>query len=365
MTRVLQIITVPLAFDGISLFVRRYAAHMDKTDLKMDFLAINDVDAAVAEEIAGMGCGLHVIKGRMRNPARYAARLARLARREKYDVVHVHGNSCTLAIDLLGAFLGGVKVRAAHSHNTFCRFTTAHRLLRPLFDALYTHAFACGEEAGKWLFHRRPFEIIPIAVDIEKYAFDPAAREMFRRELGVNDDILIGAAANFNPQKNHAFMLEAFAEYLKRAPKAYLALAGDGALRGDMEAAAARLGIKERVMFLGRRADVPGLMQAFDALLLPSLHEGFPTVLMECQAAGLRAFVSDRVTRSAAVTPLVKYLPIDRGSGIWAEALAELDAPGDRTKASAEGAAALRLRGYDIDESAGKLRAWYAACGGR
>jgi glycosyltransferase involved in cell wall biosynthesis len=360
MKKVLQVITVPLGYDGVSMFVRRYAAAMNLENLRMDFLAINDVDGAVAEEIARMGCGLHVIKGRLRNPVRYAAQLARLVRREKYDVVHVHGNSCTMAVDLMGAYLGGAPVRAAHSHNTYCRFTAAHRLLRPAFDRLYTHAFACGDEAGRWLFGKKPFDIIRIAVDAEKYAFDPVMREEYRRRLGAGDELLIGCVAHFSPHKNHAFLIDAFAEYHRIDPSARLVLVGDGQLRGEVENAIARKKLEKSVILLGLRSDVAQIQQALDVMLLPSLFEGFPTVLMEWQCAGLRALVSDTVTRAAALTGLIQYLPISEGPAPWAEALMRLGPCPDRASASAQGIKAVKESGYDLKENAEALRRWYA-----
>ena len=359
MKKILQVVTVPLGYDGISAFVRRMTAAMDKSRLQVDFLAINEPDSAVRAELEGQGCKIHVVTGRMKNPVGYALRLAKIVRREKYDVVHVHGNSCTMAFDLLGARLGGAKIRAAHSHNTFCNFMAAHRLLRPLFDSLYTHAFACGTEAGNWLFRERPFSVIPNAVDVEKFAFDPAARDECRRELGIKDETAIAAVAHFSPQKNHSFMLDVFSEYHKIDPSAKLILVGQGPLKGEIEAKINRLGLNGSVILTGLRTDVPRLLSAFDVMLLPSLYEGFPTVLLEWQAAGLPAIVADTVTKSAAFTDYIQYLPISSGPAPWLNALIHLSPAFDRPIASAEGAAFLTEAGYSLQESAANLAKWY------
>jgi len=359
MKKVLQVVTVPLGYDGISAFVRRMTAAMDKSCLQVDFLAINEPDSAVREELESQGCKIHVVAGRMKNPIGYALRLSKIVRREKYDVVHVHGNSCTMAFDLLGAYLGGAKIRAAHSHNTFCNFMTAHRLLRPLFDSLYTHAFACGTEAGNWLFREKPFVVIPNAVDVEKFAFDHVSREECRRELGLKDEMAIASVAHFSPQKNHSFMLDVFHAYHKVDPSAKLVLVGRGAQKGEIEAKINRLGLSGSVILTGLRTDVPRLLSAFDVMLLPSLYEGFPTVLLEWQAAGLPALVSDTVTKSAAFTDYVQYLPISSGPEAWLSALIHLAPALDRTIASAEGTAFLTEAGYSLQESAANLAGWY------
>jgi len=63
-------------------------------------------------------------------------------------------------------------------------------------------------------------------------------------------------------------------------------LVGDGPLRPEMEILAGRLKVQDWVRFLGRREDVPDLLSACDLLVLPSLWEGMPNVLLEAGAAG-------------------------------------------------------------------------------
>ena len=72
-----------------------------------------------------------------------------------------------------------------------------------------------------------------------------------------------------------------------------LVVAGDGPLLGEARASAEALRIEKQVTFLGSRRDIPELMCAFDVLLAPSLHEGFPLVALEAQATGLALIVSD------------------------------------------------------------------------
>lgn len=77
-----------------------------------------------------------------------------------------------MSIELVIAKLAGCKVRIAHSHNTTCDHKKADKILRPLFYILYTDAFACGQEAGKWLFGARPYQLIKNGRDIKEYKFD-------------------------------------------------------------------------------------------------------------------------------------------------------------------------------------------------
>ena len=181
--RVLEVITTTMGRDGLTLAPLRLASRM--TRARCDFVASAVADEGVRAMVEATGGRLFLAPSRLRRPLRYVRFLARLIRENGYDAVHAHGNSCTLAVDLFAAKLGGARARIAHSHNSQCRYRLLHRLLRPAFDALYTCAMACSAEAGRWLFPKRPFEIVRNPVDARAFAFDPAARASAREELGL------------------------------------------------------------------------------------------------------------------------------------------------------------------------------------
>ncbi len=88
-------------------------------------------------------------------------------------------------------------------------------------------------------------------------------------------------AARLEEQKGHAVLLDALAEVWKRGLEFTLAVAGEGSLRGALEQRAQQLGIAPRVRFLGQIEDVGPLLAAADAVVLPSLWEGLPLILLE------------------------------------------------------------------------------------
>lgn len=354
--RILFVINVKPALNGITLFALNYAENMDRRTAQVDFVFIADPPEDVSKRVSAMGARSYVLSGRNKNPVAYVIKLSRAAR--GYDVMHVHGNSRTMAIDLLAGAFAGVKTRVAQTHNTHCKYALAHKLLKPLFEMTVTDRFACSEDAGGWVFGKKPYEVARVAISAEKFRYDAAARAKYRAELGAGDVTLLGCVANFNPAKNHAFLIDAFAEYHKIDPSAKLALAGGGAFAADARARVNKLGLDKNVLFLGRRNDVPGLLQAFDIALLPSLYEGFPTALIEMQAAGLSVFASDTITRKVNIAGQVRFLPISRGVEVWAEALAT--APlGQREALSDSAIAAIRREGYDIEQNARKLADYY------
>lgn len=350
---VLELITTPMDFNGQTLFPMRVAAQMQ--NVHADFLTYRVENDRIREQVETMGGKIHIMPHRLKHPIAYIRQTAALIREKKYDVVHCHGNSSTLAIDLLAAKLGGAKVRIAHSHNTQCKFTLLHHMLRLPFNMLYTHAMACGDEAGRWLFGRAPFTVVRNAIDARRFAYAHAVREEARAEFGFGDETVVGCVANFDPAKNHLFLLDAFAKLLSIHADYRLVLVGGGN-RDEAESHARALGITEKVIFAGTRTDVPRLLQMMDIMVLPSLFEGFPTVALEWQAAGLPALLADTITRSCAFVDSVRFVPLDADA--WAKAILAVK-PVDRAAACLAGREALAKAGYDLTAVAADLEASY------
>jgi glycosyltransferase involved in cell wall biosynthesis len=109
-----------------------------------------------------------------------------------------------------------------------------------------------------------------------------APRASLRTSLSLTPDRqLVFTAARLHPQKGLHHLLAAAAH----VPGAVFLLAGEGPERTALEAESRRLGIADRVMFLGHRRDIPQLLQCCDLYVLPSLFEGLPVSVLEAMAA--------------------------------------------------------------------------------
>ena len=104
--------------------------------------------------------------------------------------------------------------------------------------------------------------------------------------------------------------MDVFEAYSRQDPSAHLLLIGDGKLRSEIEKNIAEKGLRDRVLVLGKRADVDKLYQSMDVFVLPSLWEGLPVTLVEAQTAGLQCVVSNTVTREVNITGNIQYLGI-------------------------------------------------------
>jgi glycosyltransferase involved in cell wall biosynthesis len=104
---------------------------------------------------------------------------------------------------------------------------------------------------------------------------------------------VIGAISRLAWKKGIRHLIEATPYILESAPDAHVVIAGDGPLRAELEANADALGVRDRVLFLGSRADTIELMAAFDVFVLPSVVEGMSNALLEAMAVGRPVVVTD------------------------------------------------------------------------
>ena len=309
---------------GVEQVVMNYYRHIDRERVQFDFLVDSDSTLVPASEIEALGGRVFTVPPYQRL-IDYELELERLFRRERWPIVHSHVNALSV-FPLCAAKRAGVPVRIAHSHSTSGGHDPAKNavkaLLRPLSNVYPTHRAACSRHAGEWLFGKgQDFTVIPNAIDLSSFWFDPVRRATVRHALGIGDgQLLVGHVGRFSPQKNQSALVRAFALVAERRPDARLALVGEGRQRAEVEALAASICPEGSVLFLGQRGDVADLYQAFDVFCLPSEYEGLGMVAVEAQAAGLPCVLSYAVPRDADPCGTAKYLPCG-DERIWAHSM--------------------------------------------
>ncbi|WP_072415034.1 glycosyltransferase family 1 protein [Collinsella phocaeensis] len=344
---------------GVEQVVMNYYRHIDRSKVQFDFLVDADSTLVPTEEIESFGGRVFVVPP-YQNVLEYQQALKFLFRVQGWEIVHSHINALSV-FPLHAAKKAGVPVRIAHSHSTSGKGEYAKNALKAVLrtqsNRYPTQRFACSELAGKWLFGvGADFEVIHNAVDLSRFIFDVSTRAEARAELGlVGDQFAIGHVGRFTAQKNHRFLIEVFSEVVKRRPDAVLLLVGTGEAEALAESWAAERMVADKVRFLGQRADVEKLYQAFDAFALPSLYEGLGLVGVEAQVAGLPCFLSDAITREVDVTGTSRFLPID-DPRVWADVIC---GTGQRTNEERASFRASAFADYDIKSQGERLTKRY------
>ncbi len=338
MTRVLVILG-GLNRGGAETWMIQVAKRLRNTDIRFDFLVHADGPFDYQADAESVGARVIPCKG-LHFPPLYAWNLMSILKRYgPYQVVHSHVHYFSGVPLLVGAIVG-VPVRMVQCHldtrhedaqaNSFRRVYTG--LMKRLIWHSATVGTAVSNNAASALFppdwsQRTKWRIMLLGIDTEPFE-SPISAESLRRELGIPPDVLVvGHVGRFEAQKNHSFLLQVAAEYLKLTPTAVFLLVGDGPLRADIESEVRLLGIGENVKCVGVRKDVPALMRGvMDLFVLPSLFEGLPLVLLETQAAGLPCLLSDNIAEDSDLAPgLIHRLPLTASAVAWAYRLASLE----------------------------------------
>lgn len=306
------------------------------------------------------------------------------------QIVQGHMTS-TAAIYLPIAKKAGVKVTIAHARSAGVDpglKGMLTRFLRRKLSGKCDYCFTCSRLAGESVFGRKAMaagkvELIPNAIQVDRFVFDAVERRRLRVELGLSDTFVLGHVGRFSPVKNHAYLLEILEQCVKKEkagklPPFMMILLGDGELKEKIRQQTEQKGLSDRVLFLGNQKEVYRYYQAMDFFLLPSFYEGLPGTAIEAQASGLKGILSDTITEEAVVTDLLLQLSIREPAERWAEnileAAAHRTADRDKLLEAAAGeeakdtaivyerrgyAAKVKAAGYDVAEQAAGLQKFY------
>lgn len=320
--RILHVVTY-MGRGGLETMIMNYYRHIDRSAVQFDFLVHREFQADYDDEIATLGGRIYRLPQLIPWSGSYKKALNQFfADHPEYRIVHVH-QDCLSSVILRAAKQRGVPIRIAHSHTSNQDKNLKYPIklyYRRQIPTYATHLFACGQDAGAWMFRGAPFQIVNNAIDAKKYRYDPVQAKQIREELGIPDDsFVIGHVGRFVSLKNHKFLVDIFAEIQKKQENTRLLLVGDGDLRDETERKVSALGLNEKVIFAGVRSDVPELLQAMDAFVFPSMYEGLPVTMIEAQAAGLPCYISDKVPLECKITGLVTQIPLQTPAEQWAE----------------------------------------------
>jgi len=230
------------------------------------------------------------LDGGPRFPLRGVLYVANKLRKEGFSVLHTHDYKT----DLLGLLAAGLAripcVATVHGYVFVSRRLRIYRMLDLLVLRFFSRVITVSEELRQQLLTAglRGERVITVHNAIDPVAFISQGTQSIswlRQQLGIGrDQPLIATVGRLIPGKGHRYFLAAAKQVLQARPEARFLVVGEGPLRGKLEALSAALGIQHAVSFLGFRQDVAALMEASDLIVLPSLEEGQPVVLLEALA---------------------------------------------------------------------------------
>lgn len=210
------------------------------------------------------------------------ARLYRVLKPRRFDVVHFNTPRCILAGGL-AARLAGIPVRVCSRRVNFpLRSQLSRFKYSAMLEAVITVSVSIRDtlvEAGL-----SPERVRVVYEGVDLAWIDGQKMEP---EWSGLDRLVVGTVAYLSPEKGHSTLVEAAARLVPEFPQLLLVLVGEGELRPQLVEQARRLGLEERVVFTGFRGDAEALMKEFDVFCLPSLSEGLSSAILAAMAGRL------------------------------------------------------------------------------
>ena len=358
--RVLYIYGGIMARGGIEAFMMNYYRHFDREKVQIDFVVHGHGKGVYDDEIEKMGGRIIHVPLRLKDPIGNKVALQKLFLSGEYKVVHSHMDAMN-AWSLQIAKKCGIPVRISHSHNTAVISNSRikkllHNVTKKRIPKVATHLLACSGLAGAWLYGDHEYQVIPNAIDIERFSYDAEKRQKLRQALGYQStDIVLGHVGRFDTQKNHVFLIDIMKKLVACSDRYQLLMIGDGDLKSEIMQKVQELGLTDRIKILNACPNVNEYYNVFDCFCLPSLFEGLGIVGIEAQVNGLTCVISDTVPKELDITGNMHFLPIGNDNiDAWINILMNVSTKRNHTvveKAS--------QKHYDICTSAKILQAIY------
>lgn len=319
---------------GMETLIMNLYRNIDPSEFQFDFATHTDQKGDYDDEIHERGGKIYSFPQFRKDPRKYRISWRKFFWKHagEYEVFHFHTNSLANIVALEEAQKAKIPIRIVHSHSAWANKgslqflnNVLQRIHQAKIPKLATHLLACSSEAAQWLYggmtvKKTKVILFKNGIDCDKFSFDESTRRETRQSLGVNDnEILVGHIGKFIPVKNHIFLLSVINQMVKINKNVRCLLVGDGELKKQIVEKADILKLNDKVKFLGVRSDIPKLLMAMDVYIMPSLYEGLPVSVVEVQAAGLSALLSDKISKEVKLKGNVYFASLNLAPEKWAE----------------------------------------------
>ena len=349
---------------GEETFIMNVYRNIDRNKVSFDFLVTDNEEGDYDKEIYSMGGKIyHIHLNRLHNKLKQIDNFYLLKKKltvlaNEYEYFHIHTQHAMDAfLSALAAKMAGIPNVIVHSHNSSTIYNKrTHRIFKILLSCIKINRFACGVDAGKWMYGNRDFLIVNNGIDLTEFKFDEKKRKNIREKMNWSNKYVVGHVGRFNEQKNHNFLIDVFYNFQKNHQEAILVLIGAGELKEKIQNKVRRLKIQDKVFFLGIREDVKDLYQGMDVFVFPSLFEGLPVVLVETQALDLPCIISNTITNEIDINSNIYRLSLSDSVQNWSN---KIDLVYRKNSKRIDTQNIMTKKGYNIKDVTEKMQKIY------
>ena len=353
---------------GVTRLFSWWFARWDRSRFHVDLIGLRGWDTS-ADYLVDHGVAVRCLNKGKIDPTTLPE-LLRVIRREKFQILHLHGYGASNFGRLAGAMTGVPVI--VHEHFVDLAVPSFQRVSDRALASLTRRGLGVSHSVVEFMAEQRYFprerlELLPNGAPLADFhPVNAAAANAARLSLAIPPDVaVIGAIGRLDKQKGLTYLLKAIPLLRVRGFEPWLLLIGDGALEQDLRREARALGIADRVVFAGFTKDTRAWQTLLDVQVFPSLWEGTPLTLLEAMAMA-RPIVATYVDGLGEVLEhdVTALLVPPKDPAALADALATLLAEPERAKVLAVKAREVG-QAYDIQNAVDRMQEIYDELVGR
>lgn len=319
--RVLEVVS-GLSTEGIGSLLLNVYENMDKEDVEISFALATKYEQFYEKRLINQGAKIYrtsEIGDGITGKVKHFINLIKIIKKEgPFDVVHTHMDFFN-GINLLAAFISGVRLRISHAHLSVDKkqlsvIKRIYNLIMKILIKLFSNErLGCSESANIYMNGINNGIVINNGVDLNKFK-NNKNKLCLKGNSKVINFVTIG---RIEEQKNPLFIVKIINELNKINSNIHLYWIGVGTMENRVKDLISQYKLEDKITLLGKRGDVPQILKNIDYMLFPSKWEGLPVTLIEVQAANIPCFVSDSITKEADLG-LCTYLSLNENEKTWA-----------------------------------------------
>lgn len=279
-----------VSFHGVSRLFELWIPAFDKSRFRVLLCSRKGPSELADQRLKAAGIApLYLGYGKL--DPRNLVKLLALMRRERVDILHVHGYGASTWGRIAGLLLR--KPVIVHEH---CNYGTVPLFQRPvewMLGHFTRHAYAVSESTRQFTIEKRHIpaakvETLYSGIPLEQiHKAEPGWVAAFRSEQGRSSgDKVLGVVGRLESHKGHIDAFKALQLILKERSDVTLWVLGNGRYEETLRQWVRENALADRITFLGYRSDVVKVIQCLDVQLFPSHQEGTPSTLFEGMAVG-------------------------------------------------------------------------------
>lgn len=229
--------------------------------------------------------------------------LISIIKKNRIEIIHAHLQLPEIICFLVKLLHPQIKLVITKHNDEFSKFLPRflHKYFYKIISLKASKVICISENVKNFCtkhlkIDEEKLEVIYYGIDINKFSTDNISKpkiQLIKNEFNLKNQFIIGTVARLHPQKSLETLIFAFKKFLKKESNSSLFIVGEGPLKKKLINLCIDLEISNKVIFAGKREDIPEIYQCIDIFVLSSIYEGLGLVLLEAMASKIPIIGTD------------------------------------------------------------------------